>query len=231
MTRPALAELLEATSPETRARQAAADTIPVHDALAPLLPSRGLARGTVVELNDAALLLALAAVPAQGRDVWTAIIDLPDLGLAAARAVGIPLGHVLLADNTGPDGEHFGEVVSTLSKACPLILARPPQRMPERQAARLAAHLRRNGTVLLAHGGHWPGAQLRLDVTEARWEGLGQGWGQLRQRHVTVTATGRGAATRGRTAQLLLPDETGAVRPAVEQSETALQDHHHAAMG
>ncbi len=41
------------------------------------------------------------------------------------------------------------------------------------------------------------------------WSGLGDGWGQLTGRRVTVT--GRGSAVRARSAELWLPDANGGV--------------------
>ncbi|MCU7827302.1 hypothetical protein [Kitasatospora sp. DSM 101779] len=206
MTRPALAELLDATSPETRARERAERTLPVHPLLAPLLPDGGLPRGAAVEVTDTALLIQLAATAAARPGVFTAVVGLPDLGLAAALAAGIPHERLLLVDDPA---DHYAEVLATLAPVCPLILTRPPARLTDRQAARIEAHLRRHGTALLAHGTPWPGARLRLQVTASSWAGLGQGWGQLRARTALIHCTGRAADGRPRTARLLLPDEHG----------------------
>ncbi len=210
MTRATLAELLEATSPATRAKEAAAETVPVIPALAPLLPHGGLARGTAVQVDDAGLLLQLAVGPATVTDMtWTGVIGLGDLGLAAAMSAGLPWQRMVLADDV-PD-DLFGDVVAALATACTLLLARPPAAMGERTATRLTAHLRRHGTTLLAHGNPWPGAQTRLTVTDIEWSGLGAGWGQLAERRCTIHAVGRGAAARPRTLDLLLPDAQGRV--------------------
>ncbi len=208
--RPSLADLLERTSPATRAREAAAETVPVLAQLAPLLPHGGLTKGTAVQVDDAGLLLQLAAGPATATShTWTAVIALPDLGLNAARTAGLPWERMLLADDVTDD--HYPEIVATLAGACPLILTRPPATMTERTATRLTAHLRRHATILLAHGNPWPGAQARLSVSDITWSGLGDGHGQLTERHCTVHAVGRGAAARPRTLDLLLPDAAGRV--------------------
>ncbi|MGE7439212.1 hypothetical protein [Kitasatospora sp. NPDC001175] len=186
--KPSLAELLEQTSPAIRARRAQAATIPVHPLLAPLLPHGGLARGTVTETTDLSLLLALAAGPADATPTtWSAAINLPDLGLAAAIGHGIPINRLLLVDEPG---EHLPEVIAALAPVCSVLLIRPPTWLQPRTTTRLAAHLRRTGTVLLSHG-PWPGgAQLRLEITTAAWSGLGDGYGQLLHRRVTVRASG-----------------------------------------
>ncbi|WP_327072095.1 hypothetical protein OG196_42815 [Kitasatospora purpeofusca] len=206
-----LAGLLEATSPATRAREAEAAVLPVLAPLAGLLPHGGLAKGTVTEATDTSLLLALAAGPATAdRYAWTAAVGLPDLGLAAAAGYGLDLRRLLVVDHPG---EHAVEVITALAAACPVVLAAAPTGLPPRTLDRLAAHLRRTGTVLLTPG-PWSGAQLRLQVTAGRWAGLGDGWGKLTGRQVKVAVTGRGSAVRARSAELWLPDRAGAVSPA-----------------
>ena len=216
MTRATLAELLEATSPATRAREAAAETIAVVSQLAPLLPHGGLARGTATQVDDAGLLLALAAAPANATTTtWTGVIGIGDLGLAAAMSAGLPWQRMLLADDV-PD-EHYAEIVSTLAGVCSIILTRPPAAMADRTATRLTAHLRRHNAILLAYGNPWPGAAMRLGVSDIRWSGLGTGWGQLAERRCTVHAVGRGAAARPRALELLLPDSRGRVSDIVDE--------------
>ncbi|MGY0466818.1 hypothetical protein ACW14Y_42165 [Kitasatospora sp. cg17-2] len=207
-----LAGLLEATSPATRAREAQAAVLPVLAPLAGLLPQGGLAKGTITEAADTSLLLALAAGPATADPyAWTAAVGLPDLGLAAAAAYGLDLRRLLVVDHPG---EHAVEVITALAAACPVVLAATPTGLPPRTLDRLAAHLRRTGTVLITPG-PWPGAHLRLDVTTSRWSGLGDGWGQLTGRRAEVRVTGRGAARRPRTAELWLPAGDGSVATAL----------------
>ncbi len=149
---------------------------------------------------------------------WTAIIALPDLGLASAAGYGIDLTRVALADTPGV---HWPEVVTTLAGAFQAVLLGDVGPITPKLAARLAAHLRRTGAILLTTA-PFPGAQHRLTVTHRRWDGLGAGHGQLLRRHVTVQATGRGMATaRPRTAHLLLPDESG--RAAVAETVSGLR--------
>ncbi|MFE2726653.1 hypothetical protein [Kitasatospora sp. NPDC059327] len=203
-----LADLLDATSPATRARQAQATVLPVLGPLARLLPHGGLAKGTVTEAPDMSLLLALAAGPATAdRYAWTAAVGLPNLGLAAAAGYGIDLKRFVVADRPG---DHFAEVVTALAAACPVVLAAAPTDLAPRALDRLAAHLRRTGTVLITPG-PWPGAQLSLEVTARRWSGLGEGHGQLTGRRARVTVFGRGSAARSRDADLWLPDVSGFV--------------------
>ncbi len=70
-----LAGLREATSPATRAREAPTAVLPVLAPLAGLLPHGGLAKGTITEVTDPSLLLALAAGPATADPhAWTAAV-------------------------------------------------------------------------------------------------------------------------------------------------------------
>ncbi|MFJ2582932.1 hypothetical protein [Kitasatospora aureofaciens] len=156
-----------ATSPQTRARERAEATLPVDEALAPLLPDGGLARGTVTEVGDAGVLIQLATRPAQTE--WVAVVDIPEFGDAAARSAGITR-LVRIEDTHGK----FGDVA--LAPAFPVLIVRPPAAMPERAATRPASHLRTHGNVVLPYDHHWPGPQLRLDVTHRLWRGLGDGW-------------------------------------------------------
>ncbi|RKT18686.1 hypothetical protein BX285_3117 [Streptomyces sp. 1114.5] len=204
-------------SGEGDGRAEARGLLPVPFALREVLPDGGLRRGTAVSVagGDAGLLLALAAGVRETEGGWAAAVGLPDLGLAAAEGYGLDLRRLLVADDPGP---HWAEVVSVLAGAVELIMLRPDGPVPPKQAARLAAVLRRSGCVLLV-AGPWPGAVLRLGVRSGRWYGLGDGHGQLTGRQVEVVAEGRGAAVRGRTARLWLPDEHGAVRPVREQPQ------------
>ncbi len=208
-----LAELLGQTSPGARSRQALADVLPVLEPLRPLLPHGGLARGTVTVAPDLGTLLALAAGPADADPYgYTAVIGLPELGLAAAAGYGIDLRRLLAVDDPGA---HYAEVVSTLAAVCPVVIAAGHRNLAPRAADRLAAHLRRAGTVVLTPG-PWPGAQLRVDTRSEGWVGVGDGWGQLDRRRVELRVVGRGSAGRERRAELWLPDANGEVSVPTE---------------
>src|SRR5205085_4335443 len=101
-----------------------------------------------------------------------------------------------------------------------VVLARPPGAVREAQARRLAAKARERSAVLVIRG-PWPGADVRLAVTSAAWEGVGQGDGRLRARRVDVVANGRGAAAREKRVALWLPGPDGGVATAESGSITA----------
>ena len=191
---------------------AAERLLPVVPALRPLLPGRGLRRGTTVTVSrSAALALALVA-GASAAGSWMAAVGLPDLGIVAAAETGIALERLALVP--APGARAWPAVVAALLDAVDVVLVRSPARLPAAQARRLAARARERGAVLVPLG-PWPEpADLRLAVTASAWHGLGQGHGNLQARQIEVAATGRGAAARERRALLWLPSPDGTITPA-----------------
>lgn len=204
-----LAELLGATSPQARARAEMTGVLPVLPELTRLLPDGGLPMGVVSEVADPSLLLAVTAGVAVTRpDVYTAVVGMPEIGLSAWARYGQDVRRVALVDIPG---EHWAEVVSTLIGGFEVVIAAPPQGgIPPTVTKRLGARLRQHRCALVSPS-RWPGSALRLEVAHSGgWLGLGDGWGQIRGRQVTVRVSGRGV-WQARTAELMLPDEHGRV--------------------
>lgn len=180
----------------------------VSTALDALLPGGHIRPGTAVSAGgDGPLALGLAAHAAAGRAGW-ASVGLPDLGVLAAADAGLPPSLGILVDDPGTA---WGAVLSLLLEAVPVVLVGTAGRVPDQVARRLSAVMRRSGSVLVAVG-EWPGAELRLRVQEARWEGVGlDGVGLLRGRRATVVALGRGGAAVERSARMWLPGPSGAL--------------------
>jgi hypothetical protein len=177
--------------------------LPVVPALQPLLPGRGLRRGSTVAVGrSAALALALVA-GASAAGSWVAAVGLPDLGMVAAAEVGIALERLALVP--APGARAWPAVVAALLDAVDVVLVRSPAGLPAGHARRLAARARERGAVLVPLGG-WSAAP---DL----W--LGQGHGRLEARRVEVVAGGRGAAARERRAALWLPAPDGTVAALV----------------
>ncbi|MFD8731446.1 hypothetical protein [Streptomyces sp. NPDC059611] len=172
-----------------------------------LLPGGRIRPGTAVCVGgDGALALELAAHAAAGLAGWAAL-GMPDIGLLAAADAGLDPVLGLLVDDPGTA---WGPVLSLLLEAVPVVLVGTAGHVPDRIARRLGAVMRRSGSVLVAMG-EWPGAELRLRVREARWEGVGlDGTGLLRGRRTTVVASGRGSAAAERSVEMWLPGPTGA---------------------
>jgi hypothetical protein len=210
-----LAEVAERARPVALARE---HVLPVTPALSTLLPD-GLRRGTTVAVGGStSLALALVAGPVAAGS-WVAAVGVSSLGLAAAHELGVDLAHlVLVAD---PPQQQWATVVATLVDGLDVVLVRAGHRPGATDARRLAARARERGSVLVLLGERsWPEApDLRLTVTQSRWEGLGDGHGHLRSRHVVVEAEGRRAHARPRRAELLLPAAGGGVALAEPLAE------------
>jgi hypothetical protein len=195
---------------------AAERVVEVPEALAGLLPDRGLRRGSTVTVGTApagtALALALLST-ASGTGAWCAAVALPELGLVAAGQAGVRLDRLALVPHPG---EQWAVVTAALLDGVELLLARPPARLRPADARRLVARTRERDAVLVVMGhDRWPEpADVRLTVVSAVWTGLGRGHGSLQTREVEVAVTGRRAAARERRGRLLLPGPDAPVAAA-----------------
>jgi hypothetical protein len=219
---------------------AAERVLPVLPALRSLMPdSAGLRRGTTVSVDGApgstSLALALLAGAVQDGS-WAAVAGLPTMGLAAAAGFGVALQRLVLVAE--PPAATWATVVATLVDAFDLVLARTTRRVRTGDARRLAARARERGSVLIVLASEagaslppgssrqrgqtvrepepmsWEGADLRLTVVDAAWEGLEAGHGRLRARRLTVETGGRRRADRPHRVDLWLPDPDGGVAAA-----------------
>lgn len=230
-----LAALAEHIRPSMLARE---QRMPVIEALDGLIPGAGLRRGSTLSVKGpAATSLALAAAAGASLDgAWVAAVGFPSLGLVAAAELGLALERFVLvaAPDTapGPDNESaaWASAVAALVDAFEVVLVRAEHRVRPRDARRLAARTRERGAVLVqvdASPGTGPGAPDReawsegadvsLEVTSSRWEGLGEGHGYLRARRVTVVGGGRREAARPRQAELWLPSVDGLVEAVLPE--------------
>ena len=212
--RPALEELAGRARPVALARER---VLPVLPPLVPLLPDGGLRRGTVLEVPQSTSLALALLAGASTAGSWCAAVGLSSLGLVAASQLGIALDRFPLVASPGAP-EAWAWVVAALLDAVDVVLARPPGPVGATRARRLAARARDRSAVLILSGTagrRWPeGVDVRLGMTTAAWEGVGQGHGRLRARRVEVVAEGRGAASRPRRATLWLPGPEGGVAAA-----------------
>lgn len=221
-----LAEVAERARPVALARE---HILPVGPAFATLLPD-GLRRGTTVAVGGStSLALALVAGPVAAGS-WVAAVGVSSLGLAAAHELGIDLAHlVLVAD---PPAKQWATVVATLVDGLDVVLVRAGgnfghSRVAAADARRLAARARERGSVLVLLGDErsWPEApDVRLTITASTWEGLGDGFGHLRARRITVETEGRRAHARPRRAELWLPAAGGGVAEAEPLAEVVAFD-------
>jgi hypothetical protein len=183
-----------------------APPLPVDPALATLLPG-GLRRGSTVGVSGSiSLLLALLGAASAG-GAWCALVGFPHISAEAASEYGIELCRLAVIPAPG-DG--WTTAVGALLDAVDVVAARPPRRMVPGDVRRLAARVRTRDAVLVPFG-EWPGTDVRLRAEAGSWTGIGAGTGRLQSRRVEVTAEGRGAAARPRSAVLWLPTAAGGV--------------------
>src|SRR6478736_5268435 len=192
-------------------RRLDAPVLPVHPALASLLPGGGLRPGAAYSLpRSTSLLLALLGQASQSGS-WCGVVGMPRLGAEAAEGLGVDLSRLVLV----PDpGARWLAVTSTIAEVLPVVAVRPAGRASDAEVSRLAARLRDRGVVLLVQG-PWPQAEAVLEVGEPTWTGVGRGHGYLEGRAVTVTSSSR-RWPRPRRQRLLLPDASGGIRMAPE---------------
>ncbi|MGF1599594.1 MAG: hypothetical protein ACFCVK_22220 [Acidimicrobiales bacterium] len=180
--------------------------------LLPLVGGHGLQRGHSVGFDGPgswSVALALAATAA-GADGWTAVVGVEELGLVAASELGVRLDRLLLVESM--PSTQLAEVLAVLVETVDVVMVDPRRPVGHRDARRLSARSREQGSVLfhLDGGRTWPLAlDLTLTVVDQRWEGLGRGHGLLRQRRLTVEASGRRSAAGRRRTTVLLPGPGG----------------------
>jgi hypothetical protein len=203
-----LAELAALVQPVTRRDE---QRLPLHPALAPLLPD-GLQRGSTltVEGRGSTALLLLLVAEASAAGAWTAAAGFQDLGVVAAAELGVALDRLALIPRV--PARAWATVVAALLDGVELVLVRPPPQLRPVHTRRLAGLARQRGALLVVAGG-WPDPpDVRLVATASRWYGLEHGF--LRARRLEVTSAGRGAASRPRRAALWLPGVDGHPAPA-----------------
>ena len=193
--------------------------LPLPSALRDLLPHSGLQTGTVYSVSPSpSLLFALMSEHSQ-RGGWSAAVGMPTLGLEAATAFGIDLSRLILVPEPA---DRWLAVVSALAEVVPLIVMNPGTRVGDADAARLGARLRDRGCTLLTTS-PWPQGEGLITLHDPHWEGLGEGWGLLSDRTVTVTAQTRSPPVP-KSRRVRLPDALGRIDAAPAAPE-ALPTH------
>lgn len=180
--------------------------LPVDAALQALLPEQGLQTGTVYSVSPSPSLIFALMSAVSRRGSWIAAVGMPTLGLEAAAAFGIDLSRLILVPSPG---ERWLAVVSALAEVVPLIAMSPGTTVRDQDAARLAARLRDRGCTLLSTT-QWPQSEGMISLKDPHWEGIGEGWGMLSDRAVTVTAQTR-SSPHPQSLRVRLPDSLGGV--------------------
>lgn len=195
---------------------AAGRVLPTRTELATLLPWPGLRRGSTVAVHGSVALLFALLSRATEAGSWAAVVGLPGIGVVAAAESGVEVSRLALVPRPGDQAR---SVVAALLDGVDLVVV--GGKWADADARRLSARARHRGAVLLPLG-PWPGADVQLRCSDARWYGPGRGHGHLREREITVRAEGRGAASRARSCRLLLPTCDGSV-VAADQGRPALR--------
>ena len=148
-------------------------------------PGLGLTRLGLGMLTDPARRGPVAAVDARG---W--------LSPAAAWEVGVDPGRLVVVRCT--DRSLWPRVAAALLEGLGAVYAEVPAGVGDAALRRLAAlaRSRRSALVLRPLRGGLPSglAHLRLEAVGVRWEGAGEGHGQLLRRRITLRAAGRAVA-------------------------------------
>ena len=202
-------ERLRAGVERMQGRKLDAPVLPVHPALAALLPGGKLRLGAAYSLAPStSLLLALLAGASQAGS-WCGAVGIPELGAEAAERLGVDLSRLVLIPDPGP---RWLAVAATVAEVLPVIAVRPSSRVSDGDVSRLAARLRDRGSVLLVQGA-WPQAEAVLEIERPSWSGLGRGHGYLSGREVTVRSSSRRWPV-ARTGRMLLPGADGTIQSA-----------------
>ena len=194
-------------------------------AFEPLLPGAVLQRGSVVACEGSAaasLALALAAKPSQ-EGAWVAVAGFPDIGLAAAAEIGVVSARLVMVAEpaVNPTASFsdamWADVLAAMIDGFDVLLLGPgTSRVRTNTARRLLARAQARGAVIITVGANAAFAgDLRFDVTQASWQGLGDGHGVAHGRHARVQLAGR-RLPRPRSVDLWLPSPSGGVEAMVE---------------
>jgi len=181
---------------------------PVPGVLAPLLPDEGLRAGAAYGVPAGASLLALLAGPSRD-GAWCGVVGMPELGAEAAALAGVALGRLVLVPQPG---SRWLAVTAALADVVPVVAVRPSGAVTRADAAKLAGRMRDKEAVLLVDGA-WPGTEASMLLDEPRWSGVGDGWGYLAGREVTVRVSSKRYA-RERSARVVLPGPDGTLGAA-----------------
>ncbi len=163
-------------------------SLPVEPGLARLLPE-GLVRGTTLTVTGSTSLLLALLARASADGAWVAVVGLPSVGVLAAHQLGLVLERMVLVPDAGPDPSR---ALAALVDGVDAVVVGDVA-LGDADRRRLGARVRERSAVLLTTT-PWPGASVVLTAEGSRWSGVGRGDGRLRDRVLTVSRYGRGAA-------------------------------------
>ncbi|HEY2043463.1 MAG TPA: hypothetical protein VGH11_12370, partial [Jatrophihabitans sp.] len=197
--------------------------LPVLPALAEILPY-GLRRGSTIAVTSSVSLLLALLGEASAHGAWTAMVGMPALSAEAADEAGMDLDRLAIIRPPDDDwtGASWTTAVGALLDAVDVVVARPGStsrtstststpgisRVSDGDARRLMARARSKDAVLVLFGqqaANWPSVEVQLSAQHSHWTGIGDGYGRITARRLSVSATGRGRSARPRHTDLWLP--------------------------
>ena len=196
--------------------------LPVVAPLAELFAEGGLVRGrTVACTGDAALSTALALSAAATRaGSWLAVVDVPNLGIAAAIEAGVAVERIVLAQPPRASRE-WVTTVAALVEGFDVLIVAPPASLSASDARRLQTRIMARQAVLIvvelptlsSASSSTFASDLDVHADTVAWSGIEQGGSHITQRTVQVRVEGRRCASpRERT--ITLPCPTSSVTPS-----------------
>lgn len=137
-------------------------------------------------------------------------MGVPSWGWAASVRSGVAAQRTVVVDE--PPVSQWGQVIAALVDTFDLVVVDPTHQVTASDARRLAARTRERGSVMVdvrvddgRRRFRWPiDADLSFSVSTSAWSGLGDGFGRLDDRELTVSASGRRGADRQRRIQVRL---------------------------
>lgn len=221
--------------------------LPVLGELQGLFPAGGLQRGSVVELGGGPGITTLAMALLAGATKtgsWVATVGFEQvggfeqIGWEAAEDLGVNLQH--LAAVRCP-ARKWPTVVASLVESFDLVLCGPEVIPGAADLRRLRTRIRERGSVLMAipHGWGsvaasgfrsssskargWHGSDIRLEIRECHWWGLGNGWGNLAERRLKVAVDGRGSMNRQRVFEIDFDSRGRIMKSRIKNSQSNSQ--------
>ena len=165
-----------------------ATTIPVLPGLDALFPEKGLTSGAVYSLSPHTSVMWALIAEATKNGHYVATVGRQHLGFHAAIEYGVALERLIVVP---PIGHQWWSAVAALVDVVSIVVFSPNGPLPSPSARdTLIARARERGCALMATSS-WPGANGRVIVEDAHWEGLGDGHGVLSSHELTLRYTPR----------------------------------------
>lgn len=208
--------------------------VPVSEVFHDVLPAGGLQRGWFVKMRGTGSVRALSwglVAKASQAGGWVAVVDVCGINLSAAHELGVAIERVLVIEC--PDRTQWSTVIASLIGAVDVVVFGAPQhRVTPSEVRRMVSRARERGSVLFElddHSDHnrTPGRNSGIDAgvhdiefttSTVAWNGLGEGYGYVAERHMKVEAAGRRIGGRSRCAHFGLPAADGTICRLQEQS-------------